>query len=285
MSAPVEVALEHGVATVRFDGPETAPTVVVVPALGMPAGVLDPFVTRLAERLRVAVVELPGAGGASSAPPWVSTRALAASLASVVAALGVGPCHLFGISLGGMVAQWMAIDAPAQIDSLVLASTAARGLDVVLSGPLEKLAIAARVLGTSPARVALAEGVVSAEVRDDPVEMGRLAHEIEDAPRPASELVWLAGAVARHDTREHLGRIAARTLVLSGEHDELVVLRVQDELAAAIPDAERAIVPAAGHAITLDQPEASARVVEAFLVRTPLQRVGRCRASGLETRS
>lgn len=267
MSAPIEVALDHGLATVRFDGPEAAPTVVVVPALGMPAGVLDPFVTQLAERLRVAVVELPGAGGASGAPAWVSTRALAASLARVVEGLGVDRCHLFGISLGGMVAQWMAIDAPTRIDRLVLASTAARGLDVALSGPLEKLAIAARLLGSSPARVALAEGVVSGEVRDDPVEMSRLAHEIQETPRPTSELVWLAGAVARHDTRDHLARIRARTLVLSGEHDELVRSSIQDELAAGIAGAERATVPAAGHAITLDQPEASARIVDAFLVR------------------
>jgi 3-oxoadipate enol-lactonase len=260
------VPLEQGFATASFGGPEGAPYVVVVPPLGMPAGVLDPFVARLAERLRVVVVELPGAGHASAAPPAVTTRELGASLARVLATLHLVPCHLFGISLSGMVAQWVAIDAGGAIDRLVLASTAARGLDVALSEPLEKLALARRLITGGPTRAAMAEAIVSDEVREDPAEMERIAHEMRSAPREDLELAWLGAAAALHDARDQLGEITRPTLVLTGEHDELVPPAVQDELARAIRGAERAFVLGAGHDVTLDRPDETARLVLDFLL-------------------
>lgn len=261
------VALEHGSATVVSEGPRDAPRVVVVPPLGMPAGVDAPFYRALCARLRVCVVELPGAGHASEAHATTGTRELAASLGTVMRALGPGRSHLFGISLGGMIAQWAAIDAPSAIDRLVLASTAARGRDVALSDPLEKLGLALRLFGGGPPRVAVAEAVAGDEVRADPVEARRIARQIEAVPRPSAELLWLAGAVARHDTSAHLAEIRARTLVMTGGKDELVSRALQDELATAIEGAEGALVADAGHALTLDQPEECARLVEAFLLR------------------
>ena len=268
MSAVVTLALDHGLAAVHITGRASASTLMVVPALGMPAGIYDRFVARLSVRLRVVVVELPGAGEASQAPPWVSTRELAASLAHVASACAPR-CHVFGLSLGGMVAQWMAIDAPSQIDRLVLASTAARGLDVALSGPLGKLALAGGLLSPDSARVALARGVASEATRQDPDEMARIASEIDDKPRAPVELLWLVGAVTRHDTRAELERITAPTLVVSGEQDELIAPGLQDDLASRIRGAARVVIPRAGHAVTLDRPEECADVVDAFLRRAP----------------
>lgn len=248
------------------DGPPRAATVVVVPPLGMPAALMTPFVQHLARALRVVTVELPGAGHADGVGP-TSTRAQAALLADVMRTSCPVPSHVFGISYGGMVATWLAIDAPELVDRLVLASAPARGRDAILSEPGEKLALLRRALGRGPTRVALAEAVASDETRAQPAELARIEEVIEDAPRSDTELVWLAAAVAAHDTTDALSGVKAPTLVLSGEADELVPAASVDALAAGIPRAARATIPGAGHAITLDRPAETARSVLAFLSR------------------
>jgi pimeloyl-ACP methyl ester carboxylesterase len=260
------VAIDEGFATADVTGPEGAPSLVLLPALGLPAGVLDPVVAHLSRRLRTVVVELPGAGRASPAPPGVTTRALAASLAQVIARLDIGRPHLFGISLSGMVAQWAAIDSPDAIDRLVLASTAARGLEAMSSQPLQKLALARCLLTPGPTRLALAEAMVSDEVREDPCEIQRLTTEIEATPRRDAELAWLVAAALRHDVRERLGQIVAPTLVLTGERDQIIQRSLQEELARGIPGARHSMIAGAGHALAIDQPEETARIIEAFLL-------------------
>lgn len=265
MSEPRAISLPHGIATVTSFGAVELPRIVVVPPLGMPASVLGAFAKALAAELHVCVVELPGAGHASRAGWMTTTRALGESLAVLMAQLGPGRAHLFGVSFGGMIAQWTAIDAPEGIDRLVLASTASYGRDVMIAEPLTKLQVGSHLFDPEPVRVALAEGVVSDEISGSPSRHRRLARQIRSAPRVAFELLWLGVAVARHDTRSHLGAIACPTLVLTGRNDHLVPSRLQDELAAGVPKSTRAFVADAGHAVMIDRPEESARIVLRFL--------------------
>lgn len=259
------IAIAGGFATLDARGPAGAPRVIVLPPLGIPGHVLDPFCDRLSRALEVHVVELPGTGRASGVRAGVGTRDLAAALRAVVAAERLGGAHLFGVSFGGMVAQWAAIDGPDCFDRLVLASTAAQGLRAALSGPAHKLALARALLGSEPAGVELAREIVSEHVRRDPDAMARIEAEIVAAPRAPEEVAWLAAAAIRHDARARLSSIRARTLVVRGEHDEIVPVALEDELARAL-GAERAVIPGAGHDVTSDQPERTAEVVERFLL-------------------
>ncbi len=265
MSEPRAISLPHGTAAVTSFGAVDRARIVVVPPLGMPASVLGPFAKALATELHVCVVELPGAGHASRAGWTTTTRALGESLALLMEQLGPGRSHLFGVSLGGMIAQWTAIDAQGVIDRLVLASTASYGRDVVIAEPLTKVEIGSHLLDPEPVRVALAEGVVSEEITGSPSRRRRLARQIRSAPRVASELLWLGIAVARHDTRSHLATITCPTLVLTGRNDHLIPSHLQDALAAGIPNSTRAFVADAGHAVTIDRPEETARIVLRFV--------------------
>jgi pimeloyl-ACP methyl ester carboxylesterase len=110
---------------------------------------------------------------------------------------------------------------------------------------------------------------VSEEISSSPARRRRLARQIRAAPRVASELLWLGIAVARHDTRSHLGVIACPTLVLTGRNDHLIPSRLQDALAAGIPKSTRAFVSEAGHAVTIDRPEETARIVLRFVRGDP----------------
>jgi 3-oxoadipate enol-lactonase len=181
------------------------------------------------------------------------------------------PAHLFGISYGAMVATWLAIDSGALVDRLVLASCAARGRDAITAEPGEKLALLARAIGRGSPRVALAEAVASDASRRSPSKTAQLEHAIEESPRDDAELVWLAAAVATHDASAELGSIRAPTLVLTGESDELIPSPLQDALAAAIAGATHETIASAGHAITIDRPDACAHAVLAF-VRRPRPR-------------
>ncbi|AKF06209.1 alpha/beta fold hydrolase [Sandaracinus amylolyticus] len=253
-------------ACVAHDGPRDAPAVVVIPPLGMPAAVVDPFVAHLATALRVVTIELPGAGYASGARAGWGTRDLARAVEQVLAAHAIPRAHLFGISLGGMIAQWVAIDHAERVDRLVLASTAAHGIGAALTNLPAKIVLAKAALSPEPGAT-LARAIVSDHVREDPDAMGRIEAAIAEQPRDAEEIAWLAAAAAAHDTRACLATIHAPTLILTGARDALIPSSVQDDLHAGITGAQRVTIDDAGHDVVLDQPRATADAVLAFLQR------------------
>ncbi|MDQ3034302.1 MAG: alpha/beta hydrolase [Myxococcota bacterium] len=252
-----------GFSCVHVLGERDAPVIALVPPLGMPSEVLSPFAARLATTLRVISVDLPGTGSASGARAGWTTRDLGDALVESLEAAGIERAHLFGISLGGMVAQWAAIGSD-RFDSVVLASTAAHGIDAALADPIGKLALARRLLAADPGK-SLTRGIVSPHVRHDAGAMQRIESAIEEHPRDTEDLVWLAAAAARHDARAELPSLRAPVLVVSGRNDTLVPPALQDELHALIPGARRAWIEDAGHDVTLDQPTRTADAVLAFV--------------------
>jgi pimeloyl-ACP methyl ester carboxylesterase len=86
------------------------------------------FAARLATGGRVIAFDPRGVGLSSDVPLRYSTRDMASDAVALLDGLGVDRAHVFGLSLGGMVAQWIAIDAPRRVDRLILASTLPRAL-------------------------------------------------------------------------------------------------------------------------------------------------------------
>lgn len=156
-------------------------------------------------------------------PPWTSasTREMARDAA---ARLGGARAHVLGESLGGMIATWLAVDAPALVDRLVLCSTLPRA-SMSARRVLRGLPLLRRARRLSPFHLL---------------------------------------AAARHDACAHLRQIRAPTLVLCGAHDRLLTPASQRALLGAIPDATFEVIARAGHAITDDAPEATAERALAF---------------------
>jgi 3-oxoadipate enol-lactonase len=225
---------------------------------------MEPFREDLAVDHRILTCEPPGSGD-SSAPHGVpSTRALARDVIRVLQFLEAPRAHLFGISLGGMVAQWVALDAPERVDRLVLASTTARRMTPAEALTARNVGFARAMLEAEPA-LRMAEHVVSDEVLRDPEEHERIARAVRAHPHGRRELLWLAAAGARHDTRARLGELQCRTLILTGREDRLFPPAVQGELAALIPGAQQRFIDGAGHDVTIDRPAETAARVRAFL--------------------
>ena len=222
----------------------------------------------LAEHLRVIAFDPLGTGGSSDAALLATTRDMAHDARAVLDALGVTTAHVFGISFGGMVATWLAIDAPGRVSRLCLASVGPSGCEVAPSAIPGGVALAASLLVPGvDVSAHLADAVLSDRLREEEPERVVAIEEAAAAdPTDRVELAKHAVAAARHDARDELQRIVAPTLVLAGDHDELLGAQPTIELTAAIYGARREVIIGAGHDLTLERPTETAHRVAAFFL-------------------
>jgi pimeloyl-ACP methyl ester carboxylesterase len=174
------------------------------------------------------------------------------------------------LSLGGMVASWLAVDASERVDRLILASTLPSGGEV--SGDALGRGVAVARCMLKPAREAeacMALRILSHELRaQHPDQCARIRAEALAQPASHIGLVQLMLAAARHDVRTQLPNISAPTLLLAGERDPILTLSTQQELLHGIPDARLESIPKAGHDISVEAPEATAERVIAHVHQT-----------------
>src|SRR5262245_58818341 len=103
----------------------SGPPLLLLAGLGAKGTSFHPFLDVAAERYRVLAPDLRGSGRAAELAPGSTLRDLAADVAELLAALDVGPVSVIGRSMGGMVAQELALLAPERVDAMVLASSTA----------------------------------------------------------------------------------------------------------------------------------------------------------------
>jgi len=202
---------------------------------------------------RVYAIDLPG-HGRSGGDGRERIEGYAADLVGFLQALGVGRATLVGHSMGGAIAQSMALTTPERVSRLVLVSTGARlrVAPAVLEGLRQDFAGTVRLL---------AEWIWGPGTEPTLVAEGRRAME-EAGPQV------LTGdflACDRFDVRERIGEIAMPTLVITGSEDLMTPPRFGQWLADHIPGARFLLVEGAGHMVALERPEEVARAVEAWL--------------------
>lgn len=244
------------------------PPLLLLRPLGGSLVLWDRLRARLAQEVRVVAFDPRGCGRSSEPALLTTTRGMARDAVALLDALALPLVHVFGLSLGGMVAQWLALDAPGRVGGLVLASTAARGLDLSRHGVVRGLRLA-RCLLRSPrqAEACLVRRVLSHTFRrEHPAEVARLAALAQAQPASRLGILAQAGAAASHDTHARLGALRARTLVLLGARDGLLRHESIAALAAAVPGARLETLDG-GHDLSLEAPEATAASILAFLRR------------------
>jgi 3-oxoadipate enol-lactonase len=243
------------------DGPET---ILFLHGLGGDRTCFDSQVGAFGTRFRHLAWDMPGYG--ESPPlPEMTFPALAAAAVRLLDAVGVARAHLVGHSLGGMVAQEIAITAPHRVASLVLSATSpAFGTP---GGEWQKRFLAERLApleqGLTPADLApeliaglVGEAADAAGVRAAVAAMGRVA--------PATYRAALQCLVT-FDRRDSLAAIAAPTLVLAGERDAVAPPEMMARMAGRIRGARLQTIAGAGHLANLERPAAFNAAVSAFL--------------------
>lgn len=223
------------------------------------------FLDALAARYRVVVVDNAGVGRTSALPSPLTPSAMADQISAFITALGLGRVDVLGWSLGGMVAQALAVRHPAQVARLVLAATQP---GTGRAAPIPPAA-AAEAVSPDPATVLKALFPADQAAAEQRYVAGILSYpSFYSAPRAVVAAqsgaveAWLAGS---DPSGPKTTTISAPTLVADGTSDALDPLANDRLLAATIPGAQLVLYPDAGHAFLFQDAASFVPRVDAFL--------------------
>ncbi|AJC20816.1 3-oxoadipate enol-lactonase [Pandoraea pulmonicola] len=234
--------------------------------LGADLTVWDDLVPELAAHFRVLRYDSRG-HGASDVPhgPYTIGQ-LAADATALLSSLEIPSTHFAGISMGGAVAQQLALDAPERVASLTLIDTTA-GYDAPDAQLFRERAAKARAQGMKELANGTLERWLSAGFRQrHPAQAERIralvAHAHPEGFAAACE------ALAAFDVRTRLHEIEAPTLVLVGENDPSTPPAVARRIAEGIAGARLEIVPDAAHLSIVEQKQFVTKLLATFLQGT-----------------
>ncbi len=207
----------------------------------------------------VLVPDLPG-HGRSDGPGRQSVEAYAAVVLEFLDALGIRRAIIGGHSMGGAIAQMLALDSPRRVAGLILLGTGARLrvhpdiLNHVLDDPPGVYDLLLKWMW--------AEGTPESTLR-----LGRQQMAANDPQTVHGDFI----ACNTFDVMGRVGEIAAPTLVIGGTADRMTPLKYSEYLADHIPAAEMVTVEGGGHMMALEQPQVVAQAVSSWLARTDFQ--------------
>lgn len=180
-------------------------------------------------------------------PAQMSTREMAEDQNAAMEALGLSAAAVVGVSQGGMIAQWLAIDHPDKVGKLVLTVTLGRPNDTVREaiGRWTEMAKRGDYRGIM---LDTAERSYSEKrVKQARIEYGLLGNL--GKPKSFARFLTQAASCVTHDAWEELPRIACPTLVLGGTDDRIVTGRASRELAERIPGSALFLYEGLGHGL------------------------------------
>lgn len=245
----------------RLDGSPDLPVLVLSHSLGLDHGMWDPQMADLTAHFRVLRYDTRGHGATEAPAGDYSMAQLGRDALALVDALGIGQAAWCGVSLGGMIGQWIAVHAPERLTALVLANTSpkvadpsamearrttvlANGMPAVVDAVMSRF-FAAPLLEATPPRVASARTTVL-----------------------ATSAVGYAGCCAAlrdFDGTADLGRIRTRTLVVGGDGDVSMPWNEHGFVLASDIAGAHHVRMATAHLSNLGLPRTFTRIVLEFL--------------------
>lgn len=231
----------------------SGPPVLLIMGFGMSGVVWRPQVEALREGHRVVWYDHLGVGDSEPPPSWPTMATMARDAERLLDTLGWQSAHVVGVSMGGMIAQELALSAPSRLRSLTLIATHPGGLRACLpsgegllrfvqanvGGPAERVRALKRLLYT-PEFLA---GV-------DEEQMDRRMTDMVGKRAARATVRGHLGAVLRHRTEARLGSLRIPTLIVRPGRDLLIAPRSSDTLAREIPGARVVRFDDAGHGLT-----------------------------------
>jgi len=258
------VSAPAGTVRIAWESLGSGEPVLMIHGLGYARWGWEPVAGPLSARFRLLLFDNRGIGESDVPPGPYTALELAEDAVSVLDAAGVESSCVVGTSLGGMVAQELALTRPERVRRLVLACTTPGGAG---AHPLpERTRHLIAEAPSLPQDVALRRFVENALAPDPPAELVEriVAHRLAAPPDPAG---WAAQAAAgaSFDALDRVAGIAAPTLVVHGTDDGVVDPRNSELLAGRIPGARLEFLPGTGHLFFWEQPERFVALVQEFL--------------------
>ena len=240
--------------------------VLLIMGLGLSGGAWWRTVPVLSRRLQVTTFDHRGVGRSSAFSYAYTTEALADDAVSVLDDAGLDRVHVYGISLGGMIAQQLALRHPERVRSLVLGATNAGGPRAVRPDE-EVMAFFGRRLGMRAEEAARASVPFNYGPRCRAEHFDRIEEDIaQRLAHPFAERAYRAQAFAAglHNCYGRLASIGAPTLVVHGRHDRMIPVANAQLIAERVPGARLQILEESGHLYATEEPEVD-DAIAAFL--------------------
>jgi 3-oxoadipate enol-lactonase len=228
----------------------------------------EPFLAALRERgIAPLAYDHRSTGRSARSDDPFTLGDLAEDAAALLEALGHETIDVLGISMGGMVAQELALRHPERVRRLVLGCTYAGGPGQALAGPDVQQLLGEALMSGDRER-ALRAGFEVNLSKAYATEANWPAFEKMATTLPvAVEVIGRqAQAIMGHDTSARLGELAMPVLVVHGDEDRMLPVQNGRAIAEAIPGARLEVLEGVGHMFWWEQPERSAALIADFVL-------------------
>jgi 3-oxoadipate enol-lactonase len=246
---------------VEVEGEERAPVIVLSNSLATTLHMWDGQVKSLRSCFRVLRYDPRGHGRSEVPPGPCSMEHLGRDVLALLDAFGIRKVNWCGLSMGGMVGQWLAANVNERIDRLVLSNTSSYFADKADRDHRLKLV---REKGIAAFAAANMERWFTKGFRERSPQIVALIQEMF-ASTPLEGYIACGRAVRDMDHRELLPKIKAPTLVIAGKHDPATPVEASEYIKSRIPNAALTVLDAA-HLSNIEQPEAYTNAVLDFLL-------------------
>ncbi|MEX2446081.1 MAG: alpha/beta hydrolase [Dehalococcoidia bacterium] len=254
--------------TIFYEREGRGQPLIFIAGLGADHHFWGPLVEQLSGRYDCIVFDNRGNGQSSKPRRGYAPSDIAADTLGLMDSLGIERAHLFGWSLGGMVAQHIALEQPERIRGMVLAGSMAKA-DARMMHILRSRKLMQRRMEPEEYFTVLASFMYGTKKLAEPGFVKGYVRRAANNPHPQALHAFdqLVDGIGAFDSRRQLRRIKTPTLVMVGEEDILTTPERSRELAAGIPDAELEIVPGVSHFCGNEDPKRVATLTRRFLAR------------------
>ena len=249
---------------VAVDGEERRPALMLSNSLGCTLEMWQPQMEALGRRFRVIRYDRRGHGSSAAPDGPYSVERLARDALGILDHLGIRRTHWCGISLGGVVGQWLAVDAPDRLDRLILANTTCHFPDP--TNWLNRMR-AVEAAGLESIADTVLTGWLTAGFRQQQPEATSNLRRMLVSTAPAA-YVACCSTLSTLDQRDLLSQIRSPTLVIAGKHDKSTPLEAALFIKERVRDAVLEVVDAA-HISNVEQATKFTSAVVGFLSEQP----------------
>lgn len=217
-----------------------------------------------ASNFRVLTFDQRGSGLSEKPAGDYSIAMLADDTAALMEHVGFSSADVIGVSMGGMIAQELALRHPDKIHRLILGCTTAGGpkaMRIGVNAAYSTQPMSAEERGRALAEAAFTKGYIERH----PEIVATMIEARRNTPLDPAVLERRMKAAMKHDTYDRLPGITCPTLVITGKDDALISWENSRIIAERIAGAKLAILEPAGHCFWLEQPEESGAAIRRFL--------------------
>jgi 3-oxoadipate enol-lactonase len=227
-----------------------------------------PQVTALKDDYRVIAFDNPGSGDSSTVDDPATTADLADATLGLMDQIGIERAHVVGRSMGGAIAQHMALKAPGRLQSMTMAASFAR-LDPLGAQTITNMQ---QLLGWRKSWAEWAPHAVymfvsPAFFNENPELIARITALVSDESRDMASYDYLATACLEHDTLDRLGEIDTPTLIMAGRHDPICSMMAQSWMVEVLPNAELQVFEKSSHFFLMEEAEKALITIKDWLAK------------------